>query len=246
MGARVETSIRSLHSLDEMRRLLEVAGEVWGIAPGGLVGPDFLMALAHGQGYVVGGFDPTDRMIAISFGFLARHRGDDVLHSHITGVVADHQNTGVGAAVKQHQRRWAIEMGLAAITWTFDPLVRRNAWFNLQRLGAVAGEYHPNFYGPLGDAINGDDDSDRLLARWDVSGPRAVEAERAGLPEPSTVGAVVVPTPDDIVALRRTDPAAARAWRRDLREVLLRHLPHHEATGVTASGSYVLTPRNTV
>lgn len=242
MTARVELAIRALHSLDEMRRLLDVAGEVWGIAPGGLVGPDFLMALAHGQGYVVGGFDPAGRMIGVSFGFLARHRGDEVLHSHITGVVSDHQNSGIGTAMKQHQRRWAIDMGLAAITWTFDPLVRRNAWFNIQRLGAVAVEYHPDFYGPLGDAINGDDDSDRLLARWDVCGPRAVDAEENGLPEPTGVGAIVVPTPSDIVELRRTDPDEARRWRRDLRDILLPHLTDHVATGVTAHGSYVLTP----
>ena len=242
MTARVDINISALHELDEMRTLLDVAGEVWGIAPGGLVGPDFLMALAHGQGYVTGGFDPAGRMVACSFGFLARHRGDEVLHSHITGVVPTHQNTGLGTLMKQHQRRWALDMGLAAITWTFDPLVRRNAWFNLQRLGATAVEYHPNFYGSLGDAINGDDDSDRLLARWDISSRRAIEAELNGLPEPDIINALLVPTPDDIVELRRTDPDEARRWRRDLRDVLLPHLHDHEATGVTAHGSYVLTP----
>lgn len=241
MRARVDITIRGLHTRDEMAALLLVADEVWGIAPGGLVGPDFLVALAHSDGYVVGAYEPDGTtMVAMSFGFLGRHDGEDVLHSHVTGVVPRLQNAGLGAAIKLHQRDWATERGLAAITWTFDPLVRRNAWFNLNRLGARAVEYHANFYGPLGDSINGDDDSDRLLAYWGIS-PTAVDSRQ---PAGSGDGHdVTVATPDDIVALRRSDPAAAREWRISMRERLAPLLSTHDAVTMTPDGEYVLVPK---
>ena len=231
--------IRLLHDLDEMHALLAVADAVWGIAPGGLVGPDFLVALTHAGGYVSGAFD-GDRMIGASFGVLARHRGDWCLHSHITGVVPDQQNSGLGRRLKRHQYDWARRHGLAAITWTFDPLVRRNAWFNLHVLGAIGTEYHENFYGPLRDDINGDDDSDRLLARWDIDSPRSRSASSAPLPaiEPRP-GDHLVPTPADIGQPRRSDDDAARHWRRALRADLQSLLDDHDVIGLTADGAYV-------
>ena len=114
--------------------------------------------------------------------------------------------TGLGRAMKLHQRAWAADHGLAWVTWTFDPLVRRNAWFNLDVLGAQVHEYLVDFYGPIDDAINAGDESDRLLVAWPTRRPvrpRPADARRR------PPGAVAVPTPEDIVVLRRTDPAAA-------------------------------------
>lgn len=234
--------IRNLETPAEMDELLRLASRVWGMAPGGFVGPDFLLALAHAGGYVAGAF-ADDAMVAASFGMLARHRGDWCLHSHITCVGTDRQNTGLGRAMKRHQRSWSIDNGLAAITWTFDPLVRRNAWFNLHVLGATAVEYHENFYGPLGDEINGDDDSDRLLARWDL---RSVRAERAavGSLEPAVAGDddVVVEIPDDIVALRSNEPGLAFEWRRRLRTTLAPLLVDRYVRGLDDAGHYVVSP----
>lgn len=238
MTARVDITIRELHSRDEMADVLRVADAVWGIAPGGLVGPDFLVALAHADGYVVGAYDSSHRMVGMSFGFMGRHDGDPILHSHVTGIVPELQNCGLGATIKRHQRDWAAARGLHAVTWTFDPLVRRNAWFNLQRLGARAVEYHVNFYGPLGDDINGDDESDRLLARWDIEEfTTQVNDSRV------SDSRFTVPTPEDIVALRHTHPDEARRWRVRLREQLAPLLRTHDATGVTTDGDYVVTPK---
>lgn len=234
--------IRNLESPPEMDELLRLASRVWGMAPGGFVGPDFLLALAHAGGYVSGAFRAGE-MIGASFGMLARHRDDWCLHSHITCVRADHQSTGLGRAIKRHQRAWAAEHHLTAITWTFDPLVRRNAWFNLHVLGAIGVEYHENFYGPLGDEINGDDDSDRLLARWEVGSERARRADASPLatatPGPNDK---VVEIPDDIVALRRSSPDEAFEWRRRLRGTLAPLLSTHDVVGLTPDGHYVVSP----
>jgi predicted GNAT superfamily acetyltransferase len=235
-----EYSIRVLHHLNEMQQLQVCTDLVWGPGAGNMVSADFLLALSHAGGYVSGAFTSTDSgeiMVACSFGMLAQHRGDWCLHSHITGVSPTLQNSGLGTAMKNHQKQWAIDAGLAAITWTFDPLVRRNAWFNIERLGANAVEFHINFYGPLNDEINGDDETDRLLARWDIDSPRARKTDS---------DAIFIETPEDIVQLRRTDPDAARAWRLKIRHELSKAFTTHEVTGFTSEGSYTLTPRGKI
>ena len=244
--------VRILHTRDEMVSLLQVADAVWGPPAGSMVSPDFLMALAHTGGYVAGLFDVSHsqqpdhhQMVGCSFGMLGRFRDHLVLHTHITGVIHSLQHRGLGRTLKQHQRSWARDNDLSAITWTFDPLVRRNGWFNLHCLGATAEEYHIDFYGPLGDAINGADESDRLLAHWDISSTRAHRAAERPLPtsEPQP-GDVLVATPSDIVELRRSDPVLARQWRTTLREQLVDAFDSSHIVGMTHDGAYVVRPRD--
>lgn len=242
-------SIRLAESPEDMSRLLQVADEVWGTPAGAMVSPDFLMALAHTGGYVAlaerdDGSPGSTAPVGASFGFLARCGGEIGLHSHITGVIPDLQHLGIGRRLKQHQRSWALEQGLGVITWTFDPLVRRNGWFNLHGLGATAEEFHIDFYGPLGDAINGTDETDRLLARWDLRSRRATDAETQRLaPLLPGPGDRLIPTPEDIVVLRRTDPGEARNWRQRMRDALSGELANRRVIGMTAEGSYVLVDR---
>lgn len=244
--------VRTLHELDEMRELLRVADAVWGPPAGSMVSADFLMALVHTGGYVAGLFATSDAsgtdapsMVGCSFGLLARFENEYVLHSHITGVVSSLQHAGLGRVLKQHQRSWARDMGLDAITWTFDPLVRRNGWFNLHCLGATAEEYFVDFYGPLGDAINGADETDRLLAHWDISSERADRAAEASLPsnEPRP-GDILIATPVDIVDVRRNDPEEARQWRTTVRSQLVNAFDECHIVGMTTDGAYVLRPRH--
>ena len=101
---------------------------------------------------------------------------ENALHSHITGVEPGLNGRHVGFALKLHQRAWALLRGVSEIAWTFDPLVSRNAYFNVVKLGARPAEYLPNFYGTMLDSINGNDDSDRLLVRWRLRSPEVVAA----------------------------------------------------------------------
>lgn len=242
-------SIRLAESLDDMRLVLRVADQVWGAPAGAMVSPDFLMALAHTGGYVaLAEIDDaaagSATAIGASFGFLARCGTDIGLHSHITGVVPTCQHLGIGRRLKQHQRTWALDQGFTVITWTFDPLVRRNGWFNLHVLGATAEEFHVDFYGPLGDAINGTDETDRLLARWDLRSTRVLRAEAGPMsPLPADRRDRLVPTPEDIIELRHRDPDAARVWRRRMRDALTGALDTRRIIGMTDEGSYVLRER---
>jgi predicted GNAT superfamily acetyltransferase len=227
--------IRTLTTAPEMTPLCTVFQQVWGsVTP--LVEVELLAAIAHSGGYVVGAYE-AGNIIGASFGFLAQHRGEAALHSHVTGILPGVQLSGVGRAMKNHQRQWAREAGLRWVTWTFDPLVRRNAWFNIEVLHAQIAEYLPNFYGPLDDAINTRDESDRLLVAW----PTSTEIESQGNPtEPQTQQ---VATPEDVVVLRRTNPGEAVRWRLQVREQLGGHLAAGgEVVGFTRDGYYLLVP----
>ena len=248
--------LRELTELADLAAACALFDEIWRPAPDNPpVTAELMRALASGGGYVAGAFE-GDRLVAASAGFCGPPR-ERSLHSHIAGVSAAVRGRAVGRALKLHQRDWAIARGIAHITWTFDPLVRRNAWFNLARLGAVPVAYKANFYGGMHDAINGDDESDRLLVRWDLEAP-AVGAPAAdgaavalaagpdgGPVATGTVGsAVLVGVPQDIEALRGERPEVARAWRLALRRTLGGlMLAGASVVGFDRDGGYVVHTR---
>lgn len=210
--------IRPLRTMEQIAAASAVLSEVWGGDRTGMP-PNLLRALAHVGNYAVGLYavptegDPSaERMIGASVGFFAAP-DDRSLHSHITGIVGDHRGRGLGRLLKQHQREWALARGVHRITWTFDPLVARNASFNLRVLGARVGEYYVDHYGAMDDGVNRGDESDRIFAVWDLDAPAAPPPERA------IVTAVEVPA--DIERLRRDAPGEALDWRYRVREAFL-------------------------
>lgn len=217
--------MRELRSIEEFGRLCELFREIWQFDADSMpVTAELMRALSHAGGYVAGAFD-GDRLVGGSVGFLA---AGNAMHSHITGA---RLGRGIGHAIKLHQRQWALDHGLERITWTFDPLVRRNAHFNLAKLGALPTEYLPSFYGVMGDSINQGDDSDRLLAVWELrpvrqrlslDGAVVALSDEGGRPVfgPRDAATLLVAVPEDIEALRKAEPGAAKAWRLAVREVL--------------------------
>ncbi|MGP3999084.1 chorismate synthase [Streptomyces sp. 8N706] len=164
---------------------------------------------------------------------------------------------GVGFAVKQAQRLWALERGATTMRWTFDPLVSRNARFNLVKLGAVGSEYLVDFYGPMSDGVNNGDESDRLTVAWDLvtgttrtddpaEGRSAADAVRrapdGGPLDLRDADRLWCRVPEDIVALRATDPALALDWRHAVREVFTEaYAEGLRATAMSRDGWYLLT-----
>jgi predicted GNAT superfamily acetyltransferase len=253
---RADVHLRELDEALETVRAAEVLQSVWGgsesVAPA-----NWLRAVQHTGGYLFGAYDDAGVMLAVSIGLLSSHG----LHSHITGVVPAGQRRGLGLALKQHQRAWCLDRGIATVTWTCDPLVRRNVAFNLHALGADIEEYLPDFYGPMADGVNRNDESDRFGFVWHLASPRAVEAERGRLPwlassAPLAVEADAdsrpvshtlsgaarrVQLPADIEQLRRTDPEAGQAWRVAVREAVQAGLAGGAViTGLTAEGALVM------
>ena len=257
--------IRELRDVGELRDLAELFAVVWGRSGEPPMGSDVLKALAHSGNYVAGA-SREGRLIGGLVGWFAGTPPDDLhLHSHILGVLPGSETHGLGFELKQHQRRWCMARGLQIIEWTTDPLVRRNGYFNLTKLGANAPEYLINVYGEMRDGINAGEESDRLLVRWHLDSERAKRAAGGKAEEPDlarlhgdvvlNVGAsggplasqrkdarvLLCQVPDDIVAIRRVDPAKARAWRIALRQAMTDALAaRYELSGATRDGWYVL------
>jgi len=178
---RCGVAVRPLESLEQMVAACAVLERVWGIGPGQVfdVQPHLLRALGHGGNYLVGAYAAADdRLIGASAAFFTEPLGA-AMHSHITGVLPGTAGRGVGGALKWHQRQWALERGLSRITWTFDPLIARNAFFNLTRLGARPETYFVDFYGDMDDGPNRGQPSDRVELVWDLASAPTIEAQSA-------------------------------------------------------------------
>ena len=250
----------------ERAGVVALDADIWGRDANPPMTLELLRAFTKAGNYVGGAFE-GDRLVGACVGFF-HAPAEDALHSHIAGVSSDVLGRHVGFALKLHQRAWAMLRGVSEIAWTFDPLVSRNAYFNLVKLAARPDEYLPNFYGAMLDTINGDDDSDRLLVRWRLRDPSVVAA-CAGSPAPALVadelqaGAVValgigsdggpepgpldgttslVAVPPHIGALRATDPALAQKWRLAVRAALSALVDDGaRITGFDRAGWYVVT-----
>lgn len=250
--------VRQLVAFDELVATQQLYESIWrsnGNTPP--VTAELLRAMTKAGSYVAGAFDGTD-LIGACVGFCSPP-ALGTLHSHIAGVAASARGRNVGYLLKLDQRAWALERGLNEVTWTFDPLVRRNAYFNLVKLGADATEYLPDFYGRMHDDINGGTESDRLLISWRVSSPSVVAAcsgrprvmaatgavalgiSSDGMPVRGVSTGRLVAVPPDIETLRVTNPAAAREWRHAVRDVLGGLLAAGgRVTGFDRSGWYVV------
>jgi predicted GNAT superfamily acetyltransferase len=213
-------SLRELREVEETWDVVALLAEIWGRADNPPLPAELLRVFAKTGNYVAGAY-AGDRLVGTCIGF----HGDPsthVLHSHIAGVAPEMSGRSVGFALKLHQRAWALRRGVQVIEWTFDPLVARNAYFNLVKLAAEPVEYLTNFYGPMLDLINGTDDTDRLLIRWELTSPAVVAASsRAPRPQPEpNLGTLWIGVPEDIEALRGSDPDKAREWRLRVRDQL--------------------------
>lgn len=252
--------VGDLGGFETVQRLFE---QIWRPAPDNPpVTAELLRALTKAGNYVAAAYQ-GQRMVGASVAFFGPP-AQATMHSHIAGVEAGHTARGVGYALKLHQRAWALERGVSSISWTFDPLLSRNAYFNLVKLGAQAAEYLPDFYGSMHDGINAGDESDRLLVRWDLTAPLgsrspdmpqrepiapaeatvvALGRDAEGNPAPGSVDGqtLLVAVPTDAAVLRETDAGRARNWRSALREVLGgRMAAGDRVTGFDRAGWYVL------
>jgi predicted GNAT superfamily acetyltransferase len=203
--------VRSIRELDTVELIIDAQGLLDSIRGANrVIDAGTLRALQQSGNYVVGLFDDSegeDRMVGASIAFFGEP-GKRTMHSHITALLPEYRGRGWGRELKEHQRQWAFSREVGRITWTFDPLVARNAHFFLTVLGARVTGYTVNRYGIFGGGDAGDE-SDRLDVEWalaDIAKPPASDAVVA-----------TVEIPADVEGMRETDPAAAHEWRLRLR-----------------------------
>src|SRR5215469_8993616 len=245
---RARTDIREVEAVAGLLEVAELFSRIWD-AP--LVAPmphDLMRSLVHAGGRVHAAF--RDGQLAGACVAIFGPPAEASCYSLIAGVKPGVEGKGIGLALKLAQRAWALQAGASRMTWTFDPLLRRNARFNITRLGAEVCEYLVDFYGEIADGVN-DPETDRLAVTWDLRvslpgstasaglvGPRVPSGEDvphailaagpAGEPVAGTApgagssgpGRLRCWIPDDILSIRRTDPGLARRWRLAVREAL--------------------------
>ena len=161
-------AFRSVHGIDDARTMVTVFDAVWGGWDGAAGIQDAtILALAHAGNYaevaVLDG-DP----VGAALGFFGEPLGE-VLHSHIVGVLPRAAGSGIGGTIKMRQRDWCRQRSITTMTWTFDPLVARNAYFNIEKLGARPTHYLIDYYGQMSDGLNAGHASDRVLLTWDLT-----------------------------------------------------------------------------
>jgi len=203
-----------------------VFDKTWAMDAGTEITPNLLQAMVHSGAYLSGAFIDGN-CVGATFAFPATTGGLH-LHSHMTAVLDKFRDKGIGYALKVDQYKWAKQNNYKEITWTFDPLVARNAKLNLLKLGVDISAYYPNFYGDMPDELNAGDESDRVMASLKVVGDLPTPRTAISTPDNS---AVLIAIPSDIVAIRNKDLAENLKWRRSVRE---------EFVGVLARGGKVI------
>jgi predicted GNAT superfamily acetyltransferase len=185
--------IRELTSLSEFETCLEFQREGFGWSEVELMPTRFFVVSRHIGGLVLGAFE-GEKLVGFLSAIPGIRDGKPYWHSHMLAVTTSHRDSGIGTQLKSAQREHALRRGIRLIEWTFDPLVSRNAYLNIEKLGVIVRRYYPDFYG---------DGSDRLIAEWWLDKPRpAVTVEQRNVTIPA-------------------DPAIARAARLRVRDQFL-------------------------
>ena len=228
--------VRELDNLQDQDFGRNIFDITWSMDAGTEITPNLLQAMVHSGSYLSGAFI-DNKIIGAAFAFPATNGGLH-LHSHMTAVLPEYRDKGVGYALKIDQWNWAKKQNYSYLSWTFDPLVRRNAKLNIAKLGVDISAYHPNFYGDMPDALNAGDESDRLMVSWrtDIDAPKAREL----ITKPET-GDILIEIPEDIVAIRSKNQSESMKWRRQVREQFLAAFEKNgKVVGFSANNEYVV------
>jgi predicted GNAT superfamily acetyltransferase len=228
--------VRKLVCLDDQNSARIIFDLTWNMDAGTEITPNLLQAMVHSGSYLSGALI-DNKIVGAAFAFPATNDGLH-LHSHMTAVLPEFRDNGVGYALKIDQWNWAKRNKYSQLSWTFDPLVRRNAKLNIVKLGVDISTYYPNFYGAMPDALNAGDESDRLMVSWstDIDEPKA--RELITHPKP---GDILIEIPEDIVAIRSKNQSESMKWRKQVREQFLAAFEKNgKVVGFSANNEYVV------
>jgi predicted GNAT superfamily acetyltransferase len=201
--------IRGLTAHSEFQDAVRLQQQIWGFEEIELLPLRlFVVALKVG-GQVFGAFD-GQRMIGFCLAIPGlKAGGKSYLHSHMLGVLPEYRDAHVGKRLKLAQRDEALSRGIDLIEWTFDPLEIKNAFFNMERLGAIVRRYVYNQYGTTTSHLHGGLPTDRCIAEWRIGSPRAI-AIIADQEFPRTPVEVRIAIPSEIATIRADEPKRAR------------------------------------
>lgn len=228
--------VRQLSSGEELTELRELFDLTWP-SPSSQITQNFGTALIH-SGAVLTGAYLENQLVAGALAIVSNQAGTVGLHSHMAATHPDFRGRGYGAVVKYEQAAIAAKNGINKITWTFDPLVLRNAKLNILNLGVSIKKFVPDFYGQMEDAINANDLTDRLWCEWELAKPRALAAPHQPM---SGDGLIRVPIVKDIGVVKNLEPERARELRLEMRGALTAALDgSREIVGISSNDEYLI------
>lgn len=228
--------VRPLESAADLKQLRELFDLTWP-SPSSQITQNFGTALIH-SGAVLTGAYLGEQLVAGALAIVSNQSGTVGLHSHMAATHPDFRGKGLGAMVKYEQAAVAAAQGIRTITWTFDPLVLRNAKLNILNLGVSISKFVPNFYGEMEDAINANDLTDRLWCEWRLDQPRALNAPYQ--PEDGS-DLIKIPIVKDIGVVKNLEPQRARELRLEMRGALTAALDGtREIKGISKTDNYLI------
>jgi predicted GNAT superfamily acetyltransferase len=238
--------IRACHGTEEFEACVKVERKVWKSSDIDVVPIPIFAVAAETGGQVLGAFH-GDRVVGFSLAIAGWRDRKPFLHSHMTAVLEEFRDRGIGRRLKLFQCDFALRSGLNTIEWTFDPLITKNAYFNFMRLGAIARRYLPNVYGFTTSPLHCGLPTDRLLTEWHLRSDRVRRVLAGKRPTPSfSRKAVRITIPTELEELKRTDRRSAVDLQSRLRDSFLEWFDKgYAATAVAPSNSgidYVLEP----
>lgn len=232
-------SIRDLCTLEEYVECCEIQEETWGRGFSERVPAAILRVSQKVGGVTAGAFDGNGRMVGFVFGLTGLRDGKPAHWSDMLAVRVEARGRHIGDRLKHYQRQQVQALGVEVMLWTADPLVARNAHFNINRLGARPVEYMDNMYGITGSALHGALPTDRVVYRWQLSaeccpapGADAEQPHDTALPVANPLAADGLPAfehagsgdgarvqvPHDLGAVQDQGGDVALRWRLSVRE----------------------------
>jgi predicted GNAT superfamily acetyltransferase len=188
--------VRKCEGLDELRACVLLQKEVWNFSDADLIPLRMFVVAQKVGGQVIGGFS-NGELVGFAFSVPGIRNQQSYLHSHMLAVREDHRNTGLGRRLKLFQREDALDHGIGLMEWTFDPLEIKNAFFNIQKLGAIARRYTINQYGITSSPLQGGLPTDRLVAEWWLKSARVEKLLKENC-QPSAVAQKTISVPAEI------------------------------------------------
>jgi predicted GNAT superfamily acetyltransferase len=229
-------TIRRVTTQAEYEECIRIQRDTWGRQFTETVPATILRVSQEVGGITAAAFDADGEMLGFVFGMTGIRNGELAHWSDMLAVRADVRNLGLGKRLKQYQRELLLEIGVHTMYWTYDPLVARNAYLNLEQLGARPVEYRLNYYGDdTGSVMHTALGTDRFIVAWKLDEPARpprthddwldvpiIASDRnAVLPEAARVRIAI---PNDIFAVVDSDSHAATAWREVTRAALVTYL----------------------
>lgn len=231
MAHAINFEIRQLKRHNEFEEVVRLQREIWGFDDVELLPFRLFVVADKIGGQLLGAFD-HNKMVGFCLCIPGlKPGGKFYLHSHMLGVLSEYRNTGVGRQLKWKQRDYALERDIDLIEWTFDPLEIKNAFFNIERLGATASRYTHNQYGTTSSHLHGGLPTDRLTAEWWIASPR-VEAIARNEPRQRPLPEADIRVPVEIGAWKREDANRALSVQSSIAEQFDRHF----RAGLTVTG----------